>query len=118
MSGDLTIVPRHPGVIFRSKTQDYFAGRGWYEVYNYSFSNEAKDESVLIMDHSSAVRIQNAVSEEYTIMRRSLAPLLLSNVRENLKISSSFSFFEIAQTHSKQADNIFMEQRMVAGVSV
>ncbi len=29
--------------------------------------------------------IQNAVSEEFTMMRRSLAPLLLANVRENLK---------------------------------
>ena len=42
-------------------------------------------------------------------MRRNLAPLLFANVRENLKIASSFSFFEIAKLHSKEAENVFHE---------
>ena len=73
----LQIVPSSGHPQFKTLLQDYFRGIGMYEVYNYSFSNEKKDELVGITDHSTAIMIRNAVSAEYTCMRRSLAPLLL-----------------------------------------
>ena len=83
--------------------QNYLQGQGLSEVYNYSFSNAAKDESVGHMDHTNAIGVRNAVSEDFTLMRRSLAPLLMANIRENLKKTPSIGFFEIAKVHSKSS---------------
>lgn len=52
------------------------------------------------MDH--AVAIRNAFNEEYTHMRRSLAPRLLLSISENMKYAESFGFFEIGKVYSKK----------------
>ncbi len=103
---------------FRAITQDYFAGKALYEAFNYSFSNEAKDRGILIENFDDAVRIKNAVSEEFTLMRRFMAPLLLINARENRKQSQKFGFFEIAKIHTKHAENDFSESKRVAGILI
>lgn len=50
---------------------------------------------------SDAVSIQNAFNEEYTHMRRSLAPRLLLSLSENMKYAVSMGFFEIGKIYSK-----------------
>lgn len=62
-----------------------------------------------------AIRIQNAVSQEFTVMRRSMAPLLLQNLHENLKSSELVRFFEIARVHHKNSEGM-QERKMLAGV--
>lgn len=49
----------------------------------------------------SAIGIRNAFNEEYTHMRRSLAPRLFLALAENTKFSQNISFFEIGKTYSK-----------------
>ena len=53
---------------------------------------------------TDAIGIQNAFNEEYTHMRRSLAPRLLMAASENLKYADHFGFFEIGKTYSKISD--------------
>jgi phenylalanyl-tRNA synthetase beta subunit len=50
---------------------------------------------------SSAIGVVNAFSEEYTHMRRSLAPRLLMAAAENIKHSERFGFFEIGKAYAK-----------------
>lgn len=87
-----------------------------FEAYNYSFSNEEKDEMAGILEHETAIKIRNAVSAEYTCMRRSLAPLLLQAIYTNLKQIDSISFFEIAKIHRKDSGGKFEEKKMFGGV--
>jgi phenylalanyl-tRNA synthetase beta chain len=54
--------------------------------------------------------IKNAVSEEYTSMRRSLTPLLFANVRENLKKIDRVGFYEIAKIHNQDAHGFHEEK--------
>lgn len=49
----------------------------------------------------SAIGIRNAFNEEYTHMRRSLAPRLFLAAMENMKYVSNFSFFEIGKVYRK-----------------
>lgn len=50
---------------------------------------------------SDAVSVRNAYNEEYTHMRRSLAPRLAMSASENLKYSEHFGFFEIGKIYTK-----------------
>ena len=70
-------------------------------MYTYSFTNEILDKKILLEDMSDAVSIQNAFNEEYTHMRRSLAPRLLLSLSENMKYAVSMGFFEIGKIYSK-----------------
>lgn len=113
--GEFAITIKNEWVALRNQVQNYFVGAGFYEGFNYSFSNEEKDAAVLITDHSDAIRIQNAVSQDFTMMRRSLAPLLFLHAHENLKQKSEVKFFEIAKAHHKIADQM-VESKKFAGV--
>jgi phenylalanyl-tRNA synthetase beta subunit len=77
----------------------------------------------------NAIGIRNAFNEEYTHMRRSLAPRLLIACAENLKHTKDISFFEIGKIYSKSDQNSvhtflenidkkpFPENKMIAGIT-
>lgn len=69
-------------------------------------------------DDSDAIHIQNAFNVEYTLMRRSMVPNLLSATAENLKQQKKFGFFEIGKVFEKLEENEFSEQKALAGVLV
>lgn len=81
----IRVTHRNDWVAMRNKIQNYMVGAGFYETFNYSFSNAEKDEAVLIFEEHDAIRIQNAVSQDFTMMRRTMAPLLLLHAHGNLK---------------------------------
>ncbi len=114
--GEFAITLRNDWVSLRNAVQNYCIGSGFYEVYNYSFSNLQKDASVLIEETDDAIMIRNAVSQDFTMMRRSMAPLLLQSAHENLKQKDSVKFFEIAKTHRKIAGEM-QETKFLAGVT-
>jgi len=70
------------------------------------------------VDDSNAVHIQNAFNVEYTMMRRSMVPNLLSATAENLKQQKKFGFFEIGKVFEKLEENEFSERKSLAGVLV
>lgn len=113
--GEFAITHRNDWVAMRNTIQNYMVGAGFYETFNYSFSNAEKDESVLIFEEHDAIRIQNAVSQDFTMMRRTMAPLLLLHAHENLKQKGEVKFFEIAKVHHKQ-DGVMSENKKFAGV--
>lgn len=117
VSGAIDLSPRNLEIEFRNEVLSHFASLGFSEAYAYSFSNAEKDANIGFSDMSGAVAILNAVSTEYTHMRRSPAALLFQAASENAKHTSAFSFFEYGKVHFKNAENDFSEKRSLAGVS-
>lgn len=64
------------------------------EVSNYSFVGEDQLKKMGI-DFSSYVRLVNPIANHHTMLRQSLAPNLLGNVRTNQARYDNFSLFEI-----------------------
>lgn len=116
ISWNLTIKSWNTIIELKDKINDYFSWKWFLEAYNYSFLNETKDEKVWIINHDSAIKVLNAFSSEFSIMRRNMLPYLLENVSNNVKIEDSFSFFEIWKVSEKK-DWKFSENLMVAGIS-
>lgn len=117
VSGAIELSPRNLEIEFRNKVLSHFVSLGFSEAYAYSFSNAEKDANIGFSDMSGAVAILNAVSAEYTHMRRSPAALLFQAASENAKHTSAFSFFEYGKVHFKNAENDFSEKRSLSGVS-
>lgn len=117
VSGPISLSPRNRTLEFRNAVLSHFVSLGFSEAYAYSFSNAEKDASIGFSNMSNAVRILNAVSAEYTHMRRSPAALLFQAASENAKHTESFSFFEYGKVHFKNGENDFSEKRSLAGVS-
>ncbi|ADU67147.1 phenylalanine--tRNA ligase subunit beta [Desulfurispirillum indicum] len=60
------------------------AGRGYFEAINYSFTSASNLEKVL--GAGKRVHLLNAISEELAVMRTSLIPSLLMNIKGNLHL--------------------------------
>ena len=80
-----SIIEKNYDTTLRDLTLSHFSLAKWNEVYTYSFSSESLDRQILLPDMEGAIRVRNAFNEEYTHMRRSLAPRLLMAAAENLK---------------------------------
>ncbi|HBF66957.1 MAG TPA: phenylalanine--tRNA ligase subunit beta [Candidatus Magasanikbacteria bacterium] len=69
---------------------------GWTEVHNYSFVNEDLIKKIGD-DPAKYIEIANSISREWTHLRRSFLPLLLSNVEKNMHEFSDIKLFEVEQ---------------------
>ncbi|MCK9272172.1 phenylalanine--tRNA ligase subunit beta [Candidatus Gracilibacteria bacterium] len=116
IKGDFTIGAKNKTIELKDKIINHFGSHNFFEVYNYSFSNEILDEKIGIIDHSNSIKIVNAYSNEFTILRRNMVANLLQNVADNIKIGSDFAFFELGKTHQKAGDK-FEENLNIAGIS-
>lgn len=95
------IISKNQDKSLRDNTLSHFMSAKWHEVYTYSFTSESLDTKILLPNMEDAVKVRNAFNEEYTHMRRSLAPRLLESASENLKHREAFSFFEIGKIYTK-----------------
>ncbi len=118
VSGGIELSRHNLEIDFRNDVLSAFSSLGYSEAYAYSFSNAEKDRKIGFSDMSSAVAIVNAVSTEFTHMRRSPAALLLQAASENAKHSSEFSFFEYGKVHFKLEENRFEEKRSLSGIAL
>jgi phenylalanyl-tRNA synthetase beta chain len=101
LGGGFSIARKNHDANLRDSILAHMKWEDWHEIYAYSFTNELLEKNILHEDMSSAISVVNAFSEEYTHMRRSLAPRLLMAASENVKHSEAFAFFEIAKTYTK-----------------
>lgn len=63
------------------------------EVFNYSFVNE-KQLELLKINVEESIKLINPISSEHTLLRPSLIPNLLENVKNNLRYFSKLQIFE------------------------
>lgn len=130
LNANFRISKKNKEKTLRNTLLSFFEERGWNECYNYSFTNSETEKSIGMENMDNAIKIQNAFNESYTHMRRSLAPRLLQNIRENIKHTNTLKFFEIGKCYSKDAlpnekqkallasipNKPFTEKRYIAGV--
>lgn len=67
-----------------------------FEVYNYSFVSEDQLRKLGI-DFSNHLRLLNPLSETHALLRQSLVPNLVLNVRNNQFKAEQLGFFELAK---------------------
>lgn len=88
------------------------------EVYNYSFVGEELLER-LGVNQDMELRLRNPLSMEQDRLRRSLIPLLISNVELNQRYQESLRIFEIGRVYLKNSrsdSELAVENTRVSGV--
>ena len=115
ISTSLPVVPmsfaeQDSGRALRKEATALLTSLGCYQAINYSFvSPEHADQLGLPADDEgrNTVSLLNPLTEEQSVMRRSLLPGLLENVRRNINFqSSSVRLFEIGKVFEPVADNV------------
>ena len=110
------VPPSTPARNFRHRLRDLMTDQGFTEVYNYSFlSEEAVKEFGWRPD--AHVRVLNPIASDQSLMRTSLLPGILSNLRENRKHSEAFCLFEIGHEIHKRSEGLPEEcARLLAAI--
>jgi phenylalanyl-tRNA synthetase beta chain len=115
MIGYGTITPRAPKVdaapppanedrAFQHRVRETMVEQGFTEVHNYSFVSEDEIGAIGYTpgDH---VRVANPIAADQQLMRRSLLPGILRNIRHNAKNFDGFRFFEIGhEVHPREGE--------------
>ncbi|MFA6391149.1 MAG: phenylalanine--tRNA ligase subunit beta [Patescibacteria group bacterium] len=97
-TGDLE-PPKEPKYLSRiRKIKTYLKGKGFTEVYNYSFTSgeNIKKLGLKTMDH---IEIANPLASNQQYMRTELLSSLLNNVHENLKHTENLKLFELSNVY-------------------
>lgn len=111
------LAPGGPGelALLRKKIKNVLVGSGLTEVMNYSFIS--KDAFSLGAPQKEGVAIMNPLTEEQVIMRGSLLPSLLDNLKFNLsRKSEDVRIFEIAPVFMA-GGKLPQETQMAAGLT-
>lgn len=102
---------------FRTQIADILAGAGFYEVVTYSFTNpRVFDQMNLPADSPwrEAVRIQNPLSEEHSVMRTLMLPGLLEVLANNFnRRLPDGAIFELGKVFSPGGKESAPEERLV-----
>ena len=64
------------------------------EVYNYSFVNEEQLEKICI-DYSNYIKLENPITNQHTMLRQSLSPNVLQNIKLNQSKYNTIEIFEL-----------------------
>ncbi|MBN2853961.1 phenylalanine--tRNA ligase subunit beta [Patescibacteria group bacterium] len=95
--------------LFERKLKDFFSFKhSLFEVYNYSFVGEDQLNKLEI-DYTNHLRLANPLSENHSLLRQSLIPNLILNVKNNQFKSNSLGFFEIGNVFFNNPGNLIKE---------
>ncbi len=104
----------HQSVLFKKRIKNDMVSLGFTEVVNYSFVSE--DVFALFGGNPGGVAILNPLSEDHSVMRASLLPGLMRNLKFNLdRHLSALRIFELGPVFHSGADAP-VERWKVAGL--
>lgn len=103
-------------VFFERQLKNMLANFGFDEMYNYSFYSR-RDAEICGLGSVKHYEIANPMNPEQELVRLSLIPNILKNVRQNLKHFESFNLFEIGRVYYPQ-NNQTEEKRMLVMATV
>lgn len=88
--------PEDPERLFLRGVRAQMTAQGFTEVYNYSFVSEeqVRELGFRMEDH---VGVANPIASDQSLLRTSLLPGILKNIRENSKHYDSFRLFEVGR---------------------
>ncbi|MFB0566991.1 MAG: phenylalanine--tRNA ligase subunit beta [Candidatus Bathyarchaeia archaeon] len=115
----LTIGEQHPAQRTANVVRQIITGLGFTEVMNFTLINEVVHYEKMRLKARKAIKLANPVSAEYTILRESLLPSLMKNLRDNKHESFPQCLFEVSDVgRINQRVETRCERRLhVAGVS-
>lgn len=85
-------------IVAKDKIRDILKTFGIDEVYNHSFVGEG--------DEKELVELHNPIAEDKKYLRASLTPLLIKNIRENVRFKDEIKIFEIGTTFQKMEQGV------------
>ncbi len=103
--------------LFARSMKDILASLGFFEMYNYSFYSQ-KDVELAKLSGSKHLELEAPMNPEQALMRVSLIPGVLKNVRENLKNFKEFNVFEIGKIYLPSEDILPQEKNMLVGAII
>ncbi|EKE20360.1 MAG: hypothetical protein ACD_8C00013G0009 [uncultured bacterium] len=103
--------------IFERALKNILLGQGFSEVYNYSFYGP-KEVSSCQLGAVKHLELEMPMSPDQSLLRISLIPNILKNVRENLKNFGEFHIFEIGKTYWPTLEALPEEKVMLVGAMV
>ncbi|MEK7678725.1 MAG: phenylalanine--tRNA ligase subunit beta, partial [Deltaproteobacteria bacterium] len=100
----------------RKRAAEALVGLGFLEVINYSFVSKGSF-SLSGKDASGGTTILNPITEDQTVLRNTLVPSLLGNLRLNLsRKNANIKIFEIAPVFLPSGAKLPQEQWRIAGL--
>ena len=105
----MSVVPQIAGVHKESNVSIYeiksrLVSRGYHEVITYSFVDS--DEQVLLTDSTTAIRLQNPITDSMSVMRQTLWPGLLDALKFNLRRQETrVRMFEVGHVFHSAANS-------------
>ncbi len=104
--------PKTPRQILREKVRDHLAACGHAETVHFAFQAEEMDKSFpSLRTDAKPLRVANALSERYNVMRRSLIPNLVETARFNQRRGlPAVRIFEIATVFYEAQDSEVPDQ--------
>jgi len=103
--------------LFERRVKEILAGIGFDEVYNYSFYSQ-RDAELAQVGAIKHLELQNPMNPDQALMRVSLIPGILKNVRENLKNFGEVYIFESGKVHWPNSGVLPEEKRMLTGAVI
>jgi len=103
--------------LFVRNVKNILVGQGFSEVYNYAFYGPKESASARLQAFKH-LELEAPMSLEHSILRVSLIPNLLKNVRENLKFAKELHLFEIGKVFLPSKEALPEEKNMLCGIVV
>ena len=101
----VTVPPANPERTWHYDLRELAAAQGFSEVSNYSFVSEEQARE-FGFDPAEQLRLLNPIAAGQDLMRVSLLPGILKNIRDNSRYFDSFRLFEIGSEIHKQAEGL------------
>jgi len=102
---------------FEHRTRDIWTAGGFDEIKSYSFYSEA-DARAVGLNPAHHIALRNPMTEQHTLLRRTLVPALLSAAARNLTHTPHARFFEIARTYEPRQNDLPRERTMLGAAVV
>ena len=103
--------------MFEREVKNILAGGGFSEVCNYSFYG-VKDAGLAGLGAVKHLELENPMNPNQALMRISLIPNLLKNIRDNLRNYKEFNIFEVGRVYWPNSEVLPEERTMLAGAVV
>lgn len=102
---------------FERLIKNILIGQGFSEVYNYSFYG-LRDANLCQLGSIKHAELELPMNPEQALLRISLIPNILKNIRENLKNYKEFQIFEIGKVYWPNGDVLPEEKNILVGAIV
>lgn len=105
------------GLTLEKRIKQFLKGKGFREVYNYSFSSKDLIQKVGLraQDH---IEIENPLSSDQQFLRSELISGLLKNISENQKRWENIQLFELAEVYFPKAKSKPQEAKILCGAEM